>query len=55
MTAEINIKRANECRFHPNCEGCRLDILHNGFNKSCYELTEEEVETILERGGTNEN
>lgn len=49
MSFETNIKRANECRFHPDCEGCKLDINHNGFNKSCYELEDEEVEVVLER------
>lgn len=57
MTNEtnINVKRVNECRFHPDCEGCKLDILRNGFNKSCYELIEEEVVEILEKDEVNNN
>lgn len=54
MTDETNIKRVNECRFHPDCEGCRLDILHNGCNKSCYELTEQETKEALKRSENNE-
>lgn len=50
MSFETNIKRVNECRMHPDsCADCRLDMLHNGYNKFCYELTEEEVEVVLER------
>lgn len=47
MKSETNIKRTNECKRHPECEGCKLSILFNGYNKLCFELSEQEVDDVL--------